>query len=148
MHSRTQLVDYGPDILKVLLGSLVTLGGAVLMYWAKLRKSENDHGAAMLQTGVDMHRLAAEQANMIREELRQDLAHAENARRDAEADRDKARRELEAATSDREKWHQRVQELTDELEICRRDRTKLVEILRREVGSDTLEEISDLPEMM
>lgn len=120
--------DVNTGLIAALVGAL-----ASFMTWLGVRrKSTADEVAAVLKGGVDMHQLAMDAASKIREELQQELARAENARREAEA--------LASRMS------AQISELEYQLDRYRTGYRKVSRALLDLVGPEGLEELSDLPE--
>jgi len=140
-------MEYTSQIVAALLGALATLGVGVLTFYARMRGNQGDQATAFLQAGIDLHQLAAEQGRQIREELQHDLARLENALHDARtelAERDRYIDKLKTELAERDRY---IDKIKTELQMAFLDRRRLAELLRQNVESDTLDEISDLPEL-
>jgi hypothetical protein len=131
-------VQYLSEIIAAGLGALGAVVVGVLTYLGALKKSDTSQAQTLFEQGVEMQRIASETAEKIRDELREDLARSENARRDAETARDEA---MAAASELR-------RELEEERALRREDqhvRDQLILVLKKYVPVSELQEDSDAP---
>jgi len=123
----------GHNINTALISAAAAIIASFLTWLGVRRQSNADEAQAYLKASTDMHRVAMDAAAMVRKDLQQELARVENARRDAE----RMNRDLQA----------QIYTLRHELRISRDAVRRLADLLKRYVPADTLDEISDLPEI-
>lgn len=122
----------GHNLNTALISALVGLVASLMTFFGVRRQSRASEAEAYLRAGSDMHRLTMEAAEKIREELQQELARAENARRSSET--------LVA------KLTAQVGHLEGQLAMYRRGYRKVTARLIEIEGPSGLAEMSDLPD--